>query len=416
MTIKGKLALCILVTAVFVLPTITSAQTWDYVPVGPRTVAMGGTGLAVATGDEAFMTNPALIGWNGQTILSLAIRTRGENVMRSDFVGTIVDGTTTRSHLAALVLPLPVWDDRVTFGIAHTRPVEPIYNDFGFDGGVEMISPSVAVQVMDGWRIGAAVNIWTGKLTFEGDSPEVHPFVYSREDGSIIAETDWEDIELSGLNATIGTQVTLYEHYEQHKVYLGAAARLPFKLNSDPNSMRVVNGLLYTFEGKEDIDMPLTLGTGLGWLINNRVTIATDFEYRIWDEPYEYTRVIDWFPGPVNDSVTLKVPNAEHTWQLGAGAEYAIPFENFEIPLRMGYRHFTMPFLNEDDSPVGAEALSLGIGFRSELFQFNLAYQKSSASHILPVEFREIKSIEERVSYGYNTFIAGAAVNLSELW
>lgn len=377
---------------------------------------MGGTGLAISSGDEAFTSNPALIGWNGQTSLSLAIRTRNEDVIRSDYVGYIVDGTTTRSHLASLVLPIPALEDRFSFGISHTRPIEPIYTDFGFDGGVEMISPSVAVQVMEGWRIGAAFNIWAGNITFDGGTSEYHPFVYSRKDGSITPETEWKEIELTGLNATLGTQVTLYEHYQQHKVYLGAAARLPFKLKSDPNSMHVVNGLLYTFDGEEDIDMPLTLGTGLGWLINNRVTIATDFEYRIWDEPYKYTRVVDYPGVPVHQIVTLTVPNAEHTWQLGAGAEYAIPFENFEIPLRMGYRYFTMPFLNDDDSPVAGEALSLGIGFRSEMFQLNLAYQQSRATHILPVEFREIKSIEEGVSYGYNTFIAGAAVNLSELW
>ncbi len=380
------------------LPVFCIAQYYDYIPVGARSIGMGGTGIASARGGEAIYYNPALMGMDETVEFTLSGLRRYE---AKDWpVGSyqgLTEGSHIMAHLASVVVPLSFQNNRICLGISHSHPIEPVIYASGWSGGIDVFSPTLAIRMNDRIRIGMAANIWTGGMKRELDNGS----------GSIYTAAENEH---SGFNSTIGVLVTLLEYYQQHKVYLGASMKSGFDLKVDGKVPILYVGSISLYENR-NIGMPIMTSIGLSWVFNNRTTFAVDYEYA-FDRTQPNT-------SPPDEVFPVEYGYAEDSHNFRFGSEYLLQLQELVLPIRMGYRTFGTPFLNEDGSQVLGEALSIGLGVQINWAQLDIAYEKVEfAQRSSWMNNREIPESLPRaaVNYQINSFVVSATVNIEELW
>jgi hypothetical protein len=363
------IAIMLTIATALLIPESANAQYYDYLPVGARSIGMGGTGIASARGGEAIYCNPALMGWNESYELSLSGSFLATEILRTAHpLDRYQSDSKISTHLAALVAPLPFQEERYTIGISHSRPMEPMISYTESSGGIDMISPALSVRITDKLRFGASVNIWYGELAYS-DSVAVAFTGSLYANGASYFNSGYE-FEVSGINTSWGLVFTAYERYQQHKLYLGLMAKAPLELETRVTYDQHHPGGTNNYPS---IDIPASVGFGICWVIHNKTTISADYEYRSWQGEQQ-----QW-PGLATNSMVPAVvqPFNETTNHLMMGAEYKLRAGDASVPLRMGIRLFETPYTSFEGDAVIAEALSLGIGMLTNTFKMDLAYERS---------------------------------------
>jgi len=230
-------------------------------------------------------------------------------------LGTLLDEKFDQSHpvfnFASAAFPLVVAERNLVVAVAYQRLIDFYYKDEDDDseyeekGGVDAISPGIAVQVTPQVSVGASVNIWTGHYD-EKFTDKVTP-ANSYDDKNVD--------KFSGVNFNIG----LMGHFEKAKI--GAVLKTPLTLKDK-----------YSYAGTDYTDklkFPMMFGFGVSFMPNENLTLAADYEIRQFSKLKLYDDI---------SGTEEQVEDIEDVNQLRVGLEYLVIQDFGVLPLRLGFR------------------------------------------------------------------------------
>ncbi|MBI2429757.1 MAG: hypothetical protein HYV29_13375, partial [Ignavibacteriales bacterium] len=166
-------------------------------------------------------------------------------------------------------------------------------------GGVNTITPAIALKVTPVIALGLSINIWTGSIENKS-SLEIKGIGRNREDYSA---------DYSGLNFVFGTLVDFEQMKNGFPLKVGATLRTPFDLTSE-GSVFIEDQLSNnpgsgTLDVKQTIEMPLMIGFGASYRAGENLTFAFDFELRNYAQKDLTTEIT--LPGTGSISVSDRV-------------------------------------------------------------------------------------------------------------
>ena len=255
-------------------------------------------------------------------------------------------------------------------------------------------------------NFGAAIDIYWGSAHYDErmsysfsflDPDEGHPVVIDYVRG--VADT----IDFSGMNF-VGSFM-----WDDDKYNLGLVIKTPFYLSQEHvqhtndtiwenDLIRVDPGLIDELQ-KEKIKVPLGIGVGGSYNVNENFLLAGDFEWRRYgssDIRFHYDSVLS--NGEVEENYFESSLPTKNAYAIRMGAEYKFDLSWATVPVRAGFRYETFGWLQEEDIryELGSEAtedqdsiynyysgsdqltgytLSLGTGFEWELIKLGFAFE-----------------------------------------
>ncbi|MFQ5868910.1 MAG: OmpP1/FadL family transporter [Candidatus Zixiibacteriota bacterium] len=325
---KTRLTILIVLLFSFVALETTFAQEtrFNFIGSGARARGMGGAFIGVADDATAISWNPAgLATLEKPEASAVGIYTFDKYTYKQTFSawGTLLDGKLDQSHpvfsFASVAFPVVVGKSNVVFAAAYQRLIDFYYQDEDTSwseeekGGVDAISPGIAIQVIPELSLGASVNIWTGHYDYKY-TDKVNP-TYNQD------EKDF--YKYSALNFNIG----LMGHFEKAKI--GAVLKTPVTIKEKYTNE---SGTDYTDEYK----FPLVFGFGTSFMPNENLTLAVDYEIR----PFSKIKFYD-------DSTDTEydMDHWQDISQVRVGLEYLIVQDFGVLPVRLGFR--TEPWIQK---------------------------------------------------------------------
>ncbi len=292
------------------------------------------------------------------------------------------------SHIApafaSLVLPTKMSDKNLVFAVAYQRLIDMGYVHKGEDeyfdgvswvpynyeekttGGLDAISPAVALQVTPQVMVGLAGNIMING--YKSEYSETYPD-YPSDTYEYTMESD-----LSGFNMNAGFLGTF------NKFNIGAMFRFPFTLNEKYTEEESWNyggttGDTSTTSPDIEVSMPLMFGLGLAFKPSDKLTLAADFERR----PFSSCEVT--VEGET-DEIGYKDCN-----QFRVGMEYIFSGNNAVFPVRLGFRTDPRVYTGmygdgTDTSQVVGKTFTGGFGLVMGKLMLDLAYELTMANHV----------------------------------
>jgi long-chain fatty acid transport protein len=324
---KNVLIILVLVFAVGLTQQVL-AQSFTLNGNGARAAGMGYAFVGVA--DDA-----TAISWNAAGLTQL-YSMEASVIGRLSFGGLSTDFQTlnyevSRSssfqlNFASFVVPFSAGDYNIVGGVAYRNIYDftsKTENDVTWDdgsmfnwtddenGGINAITPALAIQLSDIISFGAALNILMGDYTNK----------YSDSDGDA-SETN---VDYSGLNVDLSTLIKPSPQFA-----IGANFSLPHTV---------------TFDGKDESDnwiterkVPLFFSVGAAIRATDNFTIAADYRNRPWSksEVEKYTQNGEEWDDP--NQYFSEYPDAN---SFHVGLEYLIEAGKNFIPIRAGF--YTLP-------------------------------------------------------------------------
>ncbi|MBD3169675.1 MAG: type IX secretion system membrane protein PorP/SprF, partial [candidate division Zixibacteria bacterium] len=246
--------------------------------------------------------------------------------------------------------PLTAGSNNIVVAAAYQRLIDlyDLYQDSTltqeYKGGVDVISPGAAIQIVPEFAIGAAFNIWTGSVDYTLD--------YEASDNN---DVDINNLaKFSGFNINIGALATF------DKFKIGAVAKTPLSLTEKWKPADT------EFEYK--FKFPMTFGFGISFQPNDNLTLAADVDVR----PYSNTDIEDV------DNDTTYTAEYDNTTQFRVGLEYLVITESNVFPVRLGFH--TDPLIQNPFYPLSEEKttglfFSGGFGVIVGNIWFDAAYE-----------------------------------------
>ena len=368
---------------------------------GARAKGMGGAFIGVADDATAVSWNPAglaqldkpeasAVGLFNFTKVTDEWRYTDATDPTWNYAG---DEENTAKHIAlnffSLVLPMKVGERNLTFAVAYQRMVDfgEVTSDTGtagsghweqenkFTGGIDAITPAIALQIVPQLSVGLAANILVNGATLTQDR------VY---DNSAYYYNYEESMDFSGFSMNAGALATLNKNLS-----IGASFRFPFTMSrtgkwSEEWSYISGSGT----DGEKLLDpqrewtMPMMIGTGVALRPTENLTLAFDFEHRGYSGT-EYTYYYEIL-GVEYD--TTYNAGWMSTNQFRVGLEYLFIGQNAIFPVRLGFK--TNPQLDpevtwrqtttgwsSDSAAVSGVAFTGGFGMKMGKLWFDLAYE-----------------------------------------
>ncbi len=366
---------------------------------GARARGMGGAFIGVA--DDA-----TAVGWNPAGIAQL-------DKMEASVVGLFnmqkvtVDMTyadypeyndswdESSSHIApafaSFIMPTKMADKNLVFAVAYQRMIDMGYvrKDEGeyygltdtlrysykttATGGLDAISPAVAIQLTPQIMVGAAGNILING--YKTETNETYPD-YTADYRNYTMESD-----LSGFNMNFGFLGTF------NKINVGAMFRLPFTLTEEPSESEewdltgsgwtnwdTTTGSYSETYSEVETTMPLMFGFGVALKPTDKFTIAADFERR----PYSS---VEYSSEGYTEDAGFKDCN-----QFRVGMEYIMSGTTAVFPIRLGFRTDPRVYTGwygdgTDTSQVVGKVFTGGFGLVMGKLMLDLAYEFTMANH-----------------------------------
>ncbi|MCU0607988.1 MAG: hypothetical protein MUF78_11375, partial [Candidatus Edwardsbacteria bacterium] len=263
---------------------------------GARARGMGGAFIGVA--DDA-----TAVGWNPAGLAQLEKMEASVVGLfnMTKYSGEMTFGTETDSYeesashiapaFASFVIPLKTGSKNLSLAVAYQRMVdmgnkakgsEQDYDyfptgdyDWSYEakGGMDAITPAIAVQLTDKFLIGAAGNIYINGVT------ETNKNTYTADNS--ITDNFTEETKFSGFNLNAGALISL------PKFSIGAMMRFPFNLKIDMTNTNDFTNLPVYGTGSTssemsgaEFSMPMIIGFGAAVKPTDKLTLAADYEIR----------------------------------------------------------------------------------------------------------------------------------------
>lgn len=368
---------------------------------GARAEGFGGAFIGLADDATAVVWNPAGLTQLERPEASIVTRFIREAVSFKHETRPRLDYEDSDGRFAlnftSFALPIAKSDLKLVAAVSYQKQLDFFekskdkdFDDFGNEveqitegsGGVNTITPAIALKVSPVIAVGISINIWTGSIENKS-SLEVKGVGRNREDYSA---------DYSGLNFVIGSLIDFEQMNNGFPLKVGATIRTPFELSSE-GSVFIEDQLSSnpgsgTLDVKQTIDMPLMFGFGASYRVGDNFTFAFDYELRNYAQKNLTTELT--LPGFGSASVEERVSQSgKNLSEIRLGAEYLIVGEIGVIPIRAGFK--TVPTVlsdvnvqydpNTDDlilTPTGEQVkgtgFSLGSGFISDTFAIDITY------------------------------------------
>jgi hypothetical protein len=378
MNARTLLFLCVGLVAIVSLGV--AQESWNITGAGARAEGLGGAFIGVADDATAISWNPSGLGQLERTELSLVGRWIQEEYKWENPLDPKNNSTRTQSHLtynfASIAFPLHAGKINIVPAVAFQKQLDNYAREddatssYESNGGANTITPGIGLKLHPMFYVGGAVNIWLGssdnstvtnKSTNAGNSNEA---------------------TYSGLNFTAGFLVDFEGMKKPIPIKLGATVKTPFELKVDGTYERKPAGTTTT-KGVfvNTVEMPLMYGFGASGRIGENLTIAVDFESRLYGDKKIFFETDGNNPSAAyRDTANLSDSKSDLN-QVRLGAEYLLVTTAGVIPIRAGFR--TVPTLsaNVDDKGkysdmVMGNAFTLGTGFIGQSLALDLTYTR----------------------------------------
>jgi len=385
------------------------AQSFTLNGNGARAAGMGYAFVGVA--DDA-----TAISWNAAGLTQLYS-------MEASIIGRISFGSLTTDYqtlnyevdrsssfqlnFASFVIPFSAGDYNIVGGVAYrniydfTQKNENMVefdsgNTFDWtddeDGGINAVTPALAIQLSDIISLGVAVNILMGDYTNN----------YSNSDGDESKTT----VDYEGLNVELSTLIKPTPQFA-----IGASFSLPHTV---------------TFDAKDDEDtwvterkVPMFFSIGAAVRATDNFTIAADYRNRPWSssEVEKYTQNGEEWEDPNQYFTEYPDANSFHV-----GLEYLIDAGKSFIPVRAGF--YTIPTIDREENKDGQEpedadqisynAITAGVGIVMNTVIIDASYEYIFGTYV--GDYENVDAGERAVDYTYsdNKITIGVSVHLGK--
>lgn len=266
------------------------------------------------------------------------------------------------------------------------------------EGGLYSLNFAIGTRFYNKLSMGLSANVYAGSTlrTLE-QRTTLFDFLYQDliqrglyEQNVTIVDSN----KFSGINFTLGLK------YNGDRFNAGLIVKTPFNLSVNRKeaiySVTSYNGLI-TEQGTDSIfigdlllkyAIPLTVGTGISYQVNDNFMFAADVEYRGFKGNKILNREsITINPAGTNEETFTELdPGWQNSLTFRLGVEYLKQTGIGEIPFRAGFGYVPVPDPNTVLSPTGlstidtsrttavAYNISLGSGIHWEQIHFDVAY------------------------------------------
>ncbi len=295
--------------------------------------------------------------------------------------------------------------EKVTAGLGVTAPFgvgiswprdSPFRYSAPFDALVQTIAlnPAVGIEVNERVSVGFGLDILYSDMKLDQAYPWFAAGFEGAKDGGMDLEgSGW------GLGAYLGVTVRLTDDFR-----VAVAGRLPVKIDYDgdfeiTNIPEPAAGLFSPESDFEtDIENPASIGVGIGWDVNDRLTVGADFEW-IQNSSHED------LPLDIGSNQALLpadrlILDWKDSWTFGVGLEYEV---NERFTVRTGYMFSKSPFRERTYSPVvptnDRHIFTMGLGYAFDESRIDFAYS------FVPLEDRSVRNNQDPAFNGdYEAF------------
>lgn len=315
----------------------------------------------------------------------------------TDFDGvTGVDDSMIKpwKFLGSLYAAMPI-SDSVTVGLGLTAPFgvgiswerdSPFRYSAPHDALVQTIAinPAIGIEVNEHLSLGFGFDILYSSIELD----QIYPWFAAGFPGARDGDMDFEGSGW-GIGAYLGMTVRITDNFR-----VAVTGRLPVNIDYDgdftisdiPDPVRGVFSRNSDFE--TDIKHPGSIGVGIGWDVNKRLTVGADYE---------------WIQNSTHDDLPLDIGSNQallptdrlvldwrDSWTLSFGLEYEV---NDRFTFRSGYMFSKSPFRDRTYSPViptnDRHIFSCGLGYAFEKSRLDLAYS------FVPLEDRSVRKNQD---------------------
>jgi len=341
---------------------------WNITGAGARAMGLGGAFIGVADDATSIVWNPAGLATLERPELSAVTRYITETV-ESD----LNDPTTRRlpartnelSHtvfnFASAAYPLTLGERKLVLAAAYQRQLDfsasraDRNSSFDSQGGVDTFTPGFGIRLSPVLALGGAANVWFGSASAD--------FVRSNR------PTSW-DQTYSGFNLVFGALADLESLPNPAPVKVGASVKTPFDLTEEKSQNALTETNTY--------QMPLMVGFGGSCRIGDNLTLAADYEMRMFGDSKK-------IPQAGNEEPLSR--SGEDLNQIRVGAEYLVVLGFGYVPIRAGFQTVPTVFANYDphlnatgnfpaSDQVSGIGLSVGSGYISSRFAVDATYSR----------------------------------------
>jgi len=270
------------------------------------------------------------------------------------------------------------------------------------DGKLSAVGFAICYQVLPNLSVGFTLNVWNdwfGKNGWDQSRRERTPIILDVGIHSISDQSVHSEYEFKGINANIGALWDITDSFT-----CGLVFKTPFRADLKHTLVYVTHSPLFYQPAPtvytKNLEMPMSCGIGFAYRFSDCGTISTDLYMTDWSkfiliDPNgdEYSFI---------DAKKIEESTARATYQYRFGAEYLIfnRYNKLIIPLRAGLFYDPMP---TDGSPDPYYGFSMGTGFSSGSYIFDVAYQYRFASHVGEYRIKHLglsQNVEENRLYG----------------
>lgn len=402
---------CLLLGLVIGLPLLAGAQvnvgnTFNPVGSGARAMGQGNAFIAVADDATAASWNPAGLAQLESPECSFAVEYWHHygNINSDTQPGArgihTLDGTDL--NYWSIAYPFVIEGRNVVmslnylrlydFGQAMQFPLD--YSGGGIDnhvqyslqqeGSLSALAPALAVNVTDKLALGCTFNIWNDDLTHSSAFSKRQYNLWDMTIGSLHGETmsdQYEEFTVQhGYSVAAGALYRLDKYWT-----IGAVVKPPFTLAF--RHITVTDSQLtgdfgnVPFNRAETVsnaslDMPLMVGGGVAVRPMDPLTLSLDVTWTQWSTFAMRADGVTY--NPLNQ-LPLQDGHCRDTFAVRAGAEYILPFDHYQLPLRCGLGYDPSPAIGRVDDFFTA---SIGAGLQWSRYALDLAYELRSGHNV----------------------------------
>ncbi len=328
-----------------------------FVPVGARSAALGGAGIAIAQDWSAAYYNPAQLGYVYRSEVSGVLNILSGS-SKSTFNGSPehqTDFTAAKLNNLGMVFSFPAKKGGLAMACGYYRPQSfdrdiyfsgtrqdgiSIRADENYDGGLGSFYVAVGGQATPNVAFGATVEFVAGAENYSWQS------VLGNFDDTLVLDSVFSDHitrDYSGVTGKVGISVKPAKF-----LTWGATIAFPTALaieeqlvqkttvhyNDGGNPSFVQDG---PFDDHVELTTPFSFGTGLAFT-STYVNLTGDVQFTDWrhtsfDEPLYYVEQ--------NNGIDEYY---RATLRFAGGAEFSLPFATLPMRLRAGYRFDPVPY------------------------------------------------------------------------
>ena len=211
-----------------------------------------------------------------------------------------------------------------------------------------------------------------------------------------LIETGSGKLSYSGINFTLGAMLSLKAE-QDIPLRVGLRLTTPFKLKNNyeysssiANQKRNVDFQNYQ-NYTQKYAIPLSIGLGVSYAFGEleALRVAADVEYTRYanqvlsQDFYDYSQQ-NGFAGPRAITKSLVATESEQVYsggsalQLRGGILYNFQMEQFNLPIRLGYRIAPTTFTNVNGSPVASASICGGAGMDFSGLRFDVAFERNA--------------------------------------